>query len=301
MATEENKKTVIQDRIYIGNVDYKASEDELKELFEGYKVTEVDIPFKEITRGANKPSYKKHLGFAFVQFDSADEADRAITEYNGKQFKERVIYVKKAVPPPTHEEKQKKIEAYKAKLAKKKEVAKAAKEATSTAKELKPEEESKSTAKKTPAPKKKAEKPAKANGTNPEASAAEDKAKNSPPEGIPSKDTVFITNLSYRVSIKDLNQLFKELNPVWIHIPKQRVPYSFVNKSKKPFRVAWNKGIAFVKLADEETQKRAIAEFNGKDLNGRPIIVDVAIDSRDHEPSPSSAPETTESPTEASA
>lgn len=31
-------KPVIEERIYIGNVDYKANEDELKALFEGLKV-----------------------------------------------------------------------------------------------------------------------------------------------------------------------------------------------------------------------------------------------------------------------
>lgn len=39
--TDENEtqsKPVIEDRIYVGNVDFKATEDELKELFEGLSV-----------------------------------------------------------------------------------------------------------------------------------------------------------------------------------------------------------------------------------------------------------------------
>ncbi|KAG7195217.1 uncharacterized protein KQ657_003743 [Scheffersomyces spartinae] len=302
MTSQENKRVVIQNRIYIGNVNYKVTEDELRDFFEGYKVTEVDIPFKEITRGADKIPYKKRLGFAFVQFEDDAEADRAIAEYSGKLFKHRVLYMKKAVPPPTEEEKQKKNEAYWAKQAKQKEANKAAKEASAEAKtQLKTEDDGtskKTITKKTPTPKKKqGEKPSKSNATD-----NGEREKNTPPEGTPSKDTVFITNLNYRVTTKDLTHLFKELDFVWIHIPKQRVPHSSLNKRR--FRAPWNKGIAFVKLADEESQKKAIAELNGHILNGRPIVVDIAVDTRASEdrntPNPDSTLEMKESPAEAS-
>lgn len=37
-TTTEQRKPVIETRIYIGNVDYKANEDDLKELFTGLNV-----------------------------------------------------------------------------------------------------------------------------------------------------------------------------------------------------------------------------------------------------------------------
>jgi len=37
MSTEETKQP-IEERIYIGNVDYKADEEELKQFFDGLKV-----------------------------------------------------------------------------------------------------------------------------------------------------------------------------------------------------------------------------------------------------------------------
>jgi len=263
MSTEEpiatpaessiSSKPVIEDRIYVGNVDFKATEDELKELFEGLKVTEVDIPFKENTRG--EKTFKRHLGFAFVQFENKEEADKAITEYNGKKFQRRHIFIKKAVPPPTEEEKKVRVEAFKAK----REVYLAEKEKKKSEAAAAKKEKEAAKAKETP------------KGEN-----GED-AKEKAPDGKPSLDTIFVTNLNYDVTVKTLNTLFRDLKPKWIHVPARKVPFHILKKNQGRRK---NKGIAFVKFANEETQKQAVAEFNGKEINGREIIVDIAIDAR---------------------
>ncbi|KAI5960460.1 uncharacterized protein KGF55_004753 [Candida pseudojiufengensis] len=235
-------KPVIEDRIYVGNVDYKATEEELKDLFKDLKVTEVEIPSKENTRGDK--TFKRRLGFAFVQFETKEDADKAIADLNGQKFQRRNIFIKKAVPPPTEEEKKVKIEAYKAK-----------KEEIQKAKELKKEANKKN------------------DSTN-----AESTTKPKVPEGEKSKDTIFITNLDYKVNVKALNNTFKDLKPKWIHVPTRR----FQNK-KYPngkFRRPLNKGIAFIKFPNEEVQKQAIEEFNGKEINGRELIIDIAVDSK---------------------
>ena len=85
----------------------------MKELFQDLKVTEVEIPFKENTRGDKV--FKRHLGFAFVQFENKDDADKAIATYNGQKFQRRNIFIKKAVPPPTEEEKRKELKLSKPK------------------------------------------------------------------------------------------------------------------------------------------------------------------------------------------
>lgn len=269
------EKEIIEDRIYIGNVDFKATEDDLKQFFEGLTVTEIDIPSKQLKLG--KKVIDKHLGFAFVQFKDKEEANQAIEKYNGKEFKNRKIYVKKAVPPPTEEEKQKKNELFKAKKAeqaakveankKAKRAAKnkakksqkaAAKAAATTNGETKPEGETTSTDDKEPTKK------------------AEPKI----PEGTPSTDTVFITNLDYKVDYKVLVGLFKEYKPKWIHVPTRKVPYHVLKRQRAKGRSIFNKGIAFVKLPNQETQSQVVKELNGKEINNRAIIVDIAVDAR---------------------
>lgn len=95
--------------------------------------------------------------------------------------------------------------------------------------------------------------------------------------GKSSEDTIFVTNLDYNVSLKTLNNLFKNLNPKWIHLPLKK---SFPSKNLTTRKQPTNKGFAFVKFNDEETQKAAVEQFNGKELDGRNIVVDIAINTR---------------------
>lgn len=266
--------TAIEERVYVGNVDFSATEDELKEFFSDFKVASVEIPSKTITRG--KKSFVKRLGFGFVQFETKDDADRAIEAFNGKEFKSRHIYAKKALPPATEEEKKKKTEAYFAKQ-----------------KELK--------AARTERNKKDATKSETANGDSSNESGATGAAnsgkagaKSTPngedkltgklasglktPDGNKSKDTVFIANLDYKANVKQLNLLFKELKPKWIHVPSRKVPYHVLKRYQAKQRPIFNKGIAFVKFPSEELQLKAIEEFNGHEINGRVVVVEAAVD-----------------------
>lgn len=200
--------------------------------------------------------------------------------------------MKKAVPPPTEEEKKQKIEAFRAKRAEQKtkkseekaeKAVSAKKTEESPVKEEKPVKEAKESNGEAKPKKSKKKAPKKvANGevATPETTASTEEPKDKVPDGKPSADTIFITNLDYKVDVKTLNGLFKELKPKWIHVPTRRVPFHILKRQKSKGRTVFNKGIAFVKFSSEDLQKQAIADFNGKELNGREIIVDIAIDAR---------------------
>lgn len=51
------------------------------------------------------------------------------------------------------------------------------------------------------------------------------------------------------------------------------------------------RGFGFVTLASEEQQQKAVAEMNGKEIEGREIAVKVAIDSPDKTDEESNTPE----------
>ena len=237
---------------------------------------DIDIPSKTFTRG--KKTVNKHLGFAFVQFESKEIADKAISDFNGKEFKGRKIYVKKAVPPPTEEEKQRKVENFKAKRAEQQ-----AKRAEAQAQEKK-EGAKKANGESKNSKNKKSGNKKKDAASNKNAEVSDEKPNSDEerkaPVGKPATDTIFITNLDYKVNVKSLNSLFSDLKPKWIHVPSRRLPLRILKKQKSKGRTVFNKGIAFVKFSNEDAQKEAISKFNGKELNGREIIVDVAIDAR---------------------
>ena len=77
--------------IYVGNLPFKMSEDDLKQLFAGYgEVTSVKIVTDKMS-GRSK-------GFAFVDMADESSSEKAISELNGKEFMGRALRVNMARP-----------------------------------------------------------------------------------------------------------------------------------------------------------------------------------------------------------
>ena len=77
--------------IYVGNLNFKISEDDLKGIFEEFgAVSSVKIITDKYS-GRSK-------GFGFVEMDNDDEAKAAIDGLNGKEIEARVIVVNEARP-----------------------------------------------------------------------------------------------------------------------------------------------------------------------------------------------------------
>lgn len=77
--------------IYIGNLSFQASEEDLREIFDEYgKVNRVSLPIDRETG--------KKRGFAFVEMESETEEDSAIEQLDGAEWMGRIIKVNKAKP-----------------------------------------------------------------------------------------------------------------------------------------------------------------------------------------------------------
>ena len=80
-------------KIYVGNISYDLTEDEISAEFGAYgRVESVSIPADRIS---GRPR-----GFAFVEMASKSEGEAAITGLNGKMLKERTIVVNESRPRP---------------------------------------------------------------------------------------------------------------------------------------------------------------------------------------------------------
>ncbi len=78
-------------KIYVGNLSYDTTEDELRTEFSNFgKVESVNVITDKIS-GRSK-------GFAFVEMPSVAEGQAAITGMNGKSIKERTLKVSAAKP-----------------------------------------------------------------------------------------------------------------------------------------------------------------------------------------------------------
>jgi RNA recognition motif-containing protein len=78
-------------RIYVGNLSYETTEDELKKDFSAFgEVVSVSVVTDRYS-GRSK-------GFAFVEMTNKTEADAAIAGLNGKSVKDRTLVVNEARP-----------------------------------------------------------------------------------------------------------------------------------------------------------------------------------------------------------
>jgi cold-inducible RNA-binding protein len=78
-------------RLYIGNISFKATEEDIRDLFA--QAGEV-LSSKLITDAATG----RLRGFGFVEMGSDEAAQKAIEMFNGKQFMDRAIVVNEAKP-----------------------------------------------------------------------------------------------------------------------------------------------------------------------------------------------------------
>jgi len=78
-------------RLYVGNISFKAGEEDLKDLFsQAGEVVSVKL-IKDNATGRLR-------GFGFVEMTSEEDAKKAVTMFNGKQFMDRSIVVNEAKP-----------------------------------------------------------------------------------------------------------------------------------------------------------------------------------------------------------
>ncbi len=78
--------------IYIANINFRAREEQLKELFQQYgEVASVKIVTDRETG--------RSRGFGFVEMPNDDEGKAAIAKLNGVEFQQRNLVVNEARPP----------------------------------------------------------------------------------------------------------------------------------------------------------------------------------------------------------
>lgn len=81
----------MNNKLFVGNISFKMSEDDLRDLFsQSGKVVSVAIPTDRDTG--------RKRGFAFVEMENQDEAQAAVDTFNGKTVDGREIVVNPSRP-----------------------------------------------------------------------------------------------------------------------------------------------------------------------------------------------------------
>jgi len=77
--------------IYVGNLDFKVTENDLKEIFEKYGEVSSSKIITDKYSGRSK-------GFGFVDMENTTEAKKAIDKLNGASYANRELVVNEARP-----------------------------------------------------------------------------------------------------------------------------------------------------------------------------------------------------------
>ncbi|KAI0111328.1 RNA-binding domain-containing protein [Daldinia grandis] len=279
-------------RLYIGNLAYATTEGELKEFFKGYLVESVSIP--------KNPRTDRPVGYAFVDLSTPTEADRAIAELSGKEILERKVSVQLARTPQPAGEKADGTTNGEAGAEGSRRRSSGRGRGRGRGRAGRAGRGGRTEGGKDDIPTE-----AGANAisaadsevlpltdiTN-KADADKDKsAKKGPPrerrergppaDGIPSKNKVMVANLPYDLTEEKLKELFNDYQPSSAKIALRPIPRFMIKKLQARGEPRKGRGFGFVTLASEELQQKAVAEMNGKEIEGREIAVKVAIDSPD--------------------
>jgi cold-inducible RNA-binding protein len=80
-----------QNRLFVGNLSFQTTENDLQDYFsQAGVVTSVNLMVDKMTG--------KSRGFAFVEFSSADEANKAVEQFHNQEFQGRPLTVNVARP-----------------------------------------------------------------------------------------------------------------------------------------------------------------------------------------------------------
>ncbi|KAK7228820.1 hypothetical protein V2G26_000990 [Clonostachys chloroleuca] len=294
-------------RLYIGNLAYATTEGELKDFFKDYLVESVSIP--------KNPRTDRPVGYAFVDLSTPTEAERAIEALSGKEILERKVSVQLARKPEPAGEKTEAAngegsggEGTRRRASgrgrgrgrgRNGRGARAAR-GDGEKKEGETTEAAAPASGETPAaPAAAASTESKplADVTNQDVSAGDDakaqrarRERGPPADGIPSKIKVMVANLPYDLTEEKLIELFKDYQPSSAKIALRPIPRFMIKKLQARGEARKGRGFGFVTLASEELQQKAVAEMNGKEVEGREIAVKVAIDSPDKTDEEANAP-----------
>lgn len=86
----------MEKKIYVGNISFKATEEDIRELFSKSGEVESVKIITDIHSGNPK-------GFGFVEMATSEDARKAIEALNGTMFMERILSVDEARPQKPRE------------------------------------------------------------------------------------------------------------------------------------------------------------------------------------------------------
>lgn len=256
----EETNTVSSDgqniKVFVGNIDYKVTDEQLKEFFKDLKFVDAYINKRKDVS----------VGYGFITFDDEEEAKKCVEQYDKKDFQGRPLKVELAKEKTETTKRRSSRRNLRGKgrrsnnsFRRRKNTNKDnKKESEGSADEASSNEEGK-------------------NESSGSESNTEGSAKNKsrfrkqkkyrqrkPREGgEPSKTTIYVANLPFKTDDEKLKEAFKDYEVSSVHVAR--------------YKGGKSKGFGFIEVENEEEQKKILVECSNKIIDGRAISLKVAL------------------------
>ncbi|ODV60317.1 Rrt5p ASCRUDRAFT_70844 [Ascoidea rubescens DSM 1968] len=237
----ETKGAKQNTRVYISNINFKTTEDNLINYLNEYKVKTVLVPSHTV-RGF-KSQQQRPLGIAYAEFEAVEDAQKVCEELNGKEFQGRKLKIKPYVPYSPKKLKRKSSRFHKISN-------------SADSSPVSPQLDCSSD-------------PDPASGSDNLASGSSTASpdSNSPELSSSSNEvsdnTIFIGRLNPKVTDTDLRAFFNDYNPSEIYIFRGKY-------NRRRLRFGYHIA-ALVTVSGENAQKDALDNLSGKKLNNKVV------------------------------
>jgi len=241
-------------KVFVGNIDYKVTDEQLKEFFKDLKFVDAAINKRKDVS----------VGYGFITFDDEEEAKKCVEQFDKKEFEGRPLKVELA---------KEKTETTKRRGSRRNLRGKGRRSNNSfrrrknnEKKEKKESEASADEASSEEAKNESSGSESNTEGANKTKRTFRKKRFNhrKPREGgEPSKTTIYVANLPFKTDDEKLKEAFKDYEVSKVHVAR--------------YKGGKSKGFGFIEVENEEVQKKILVECSNKIIDGRAISLKVAL------------------------
>ncbi|OUM58529.1 hypothetical protein PIROE2DRAFT_16144 [Piromyces sp. E2] len=255
----EETNTVSSDgqniKVFVGNIDYKVTDEQLKEFFKDLKFVDAAINKRKDVS----------VGYGFITFDDEEEAKKCVEQYDKKDFQGRPLKVELAKEKTETTKRRSSRRNLRGKgrrsnnsfRRRKNSNKDSKKESEASADEASSNEEGKESSG--------SESNTEGSSKNKSRFRKQKRYRQRKPRegGEPSKTTIYVANLPFKTDDEKLKEAFKDYEVSKVHVAR--------------YKGGKSKGFGFIEVENEEEQKKILVECSNKVIDGRAISLKVAL------------------------
>jgi RNA recognition motif-containing protein len=254
VETPEVEESSSEIKVFVGNVDYKVTDEQLKEFFKDLKFVDAAISKRN----------DKSVGYGFITFDDEEEAKKCVEQFDKKDFQGRPLKVELAKEKSETTKRRGSRRNMRGKgrrtsFRRRKSTEKdSKKESEASADEGSSNEEGKNESSGS-------ESNTESSSKNKSRFRKQKKRQQRKPRegGEPSKTTIYVANLPFKTDNEKLKEAFKDYDVSKVHVAR--------------YKGGKSKGFGFIEVENEEVQKKVLHECSNKIIDGRAISLKVAL------------------------